>query len=105
MYVHLPCLLQATRCEQLQVPEVPASRPLHLPVHRQTEVPTETIQDTDVEETEASATENVSEGAKCVFNLCMCGQRLDWEGNTASSEVMCVSLLSFMSTPISSVKR
>lgn len=67
MYVHLPYLLQATRCEQLQVPEVPASGPLHLPVHRQTEVPTETLQDTDVEETEASAAENVREGANVCF--------------------------------------
>lgn len=43
------------------MPEVPTSWTLHLPVHGQEEIPAETLQDTDVEETEAAADEDVRE--------------------------------------------
>ena len=44
------------------MPEVSAVGPLHLSVYREEEVPSEALQDTDVEEKETGAAENVSEG-------------------------------------------
>lgn len=71
LYWLLSLLLQSAGCKQLQVPEVSAVGPLHLSVHGEEKVPSETLQDTDVKEKETGATEDVSEGVMCVFGLCL----------------------------------